>query len=876
MMTAAEVREQFLKFFESKGHAIVPSSPIVVKNDPTLMFTNAGMNQFKDYFLGNQTPPYGRVADTQKCLRVSGKHNDLEEVGVDTYHHTMFEMLGNWSFGDYFKHEAITWSWELLTEVYKLPKERLYATVFEGDEKEGLPPSSIALKKWMEFLPAEHIIYGNKKDNFWEMGDTGPCGPCTEIHIDLRSDEDRMDVPGEVLVNKDHPQVIEIWNNVFIQFNRKKDGTLEDLPAKHVDTGMGFERLVRAIQNKSSNYDTDVFTGTIAAVEKIVNKKYDFSDSKEAIAFRVLADHIRAISFTIADGQLPSNNGAGYVIRRILRRAVRYYFTYLNYKQPLLHQLVPILAKQFETVFPELFAQQDFVAKVVKEEEDAFLKTLDKGLKRMDDVMTTAQTTKIISGAAAFELNDTYGFPIDLTKLIASENNLEVDEKGYEAERKKQQERGRADAALDTEDWVDVNTVSGTSFVGYTQTEAKTKIVKYRKVTAKGKIQYQIVVEQTPFYAESGGQVGDTGSFTFGEGSGVRLTVTNTKKENDLIIHFVDSIPADLSGEVVASIDTSNRRKIQRHHTATHLLQAALQQVLGKHIAQKGSLNNAEALRFDFSHFAKVSDEEIAQVEKIVNQKIRQNIPIVIKEMPKDEAIQLGAMALFGEKYGDTVRVVIIDPNFSVELCGGTHVGHTGELGIFKITSETAIAAGVRRIEAVAGCKAEAFVNAELSTLKQIKEVFKNPKDLMGSLQKLQDENATLKKHLEMLEARQLVVIRNELLKKDEIINEVTFIGDIIEVSNADALKKLSLDLKNKLNSFVVVLCTNIDGKPFVAISMSETVAKAKNLDASKIIKEHIAPLIKGGGGGNATLATAGGQDVSQLKTVIEKVRGLL
>ncbi len=885
-MTSAEIRQAFLDFFASKGHTIVPSAPIVVKNDPTLMFTNAGMNQFKDYFLGNQTPPYGRVADTQKCLRVSGKHNDLEEVGVDTYHHTMFEMLGNWSFGDYFKHEAISWSWELLTEVYKLPKDRLYATVFEGDAKEGIPASKIALEKWKEFLPENQIVFGNKKDNFWEMGDTGPCGPCTEIHVDLRTDEERQLVAGETLVNKDHPQVIEIWNNVFIQYNRKKDGSLEDLPAKHVDTGMGFERLVRAIQNKTSNYDTDVFTGTIAEVEKIVNKKYDFSDSKEAIAFRVLADHIRAISFTIADGQLPSNTGAGYVIRRILRRAVRYYYSYLNYKQPLLTQLVPVIAKQLETVFPELFAQQDFVAKVIKEEEESFLKTLEKGLKRMDDVMATAEN-KIISGAAAFELNDTYGFPIDLTTLIAAENNLTVDEKGYEEERKKQQERGRVDAAMDTEDWVEVNAVDKTSFVGYTKTEIKTKIVKYRKVTAKGKTQYQIVIEQTPFYAESGGQVGDTGSLTViptneesGEGSTPspleRVGVRSTKKENDLIIHFVDTIPADLSGDVLASIDTSNRRKIQRHHTATHLLQAALQQVLGKHIAQKGSLNNADALRFDFSHFAKVTDEEIAQVEKIVNQKIRQNIPVVIKEMSKDEAMQLGAMALFGEKYGDTVRVVIIDPNFSVELCGGTHVGATGELGIFKITSESAIAAGVRRIEAVAGCKAEAYINEELSTLATIKETFKNPKDLNASITKLQEENAGLKKQLDGLEARQLVGIRNELLTKDEIINQVTFIGDVVEVSNADALKKICLDLKNNLTDYVVCLAANIDGKPFVAIGISDTVAKAKNLDASKIIKEHVAPLIKGGGGGNATLATAGGQDVSQLKTVIERVKWLL
>jgi alanyl-tRNA synthetase len=883
MLTSAEIRQKFLDFFESKGHTIVPSAPIVVKNDPTLMFTNAGMNQFKDYFLGNQVPPYGRVADTQKCLRVSGKHNDLEEVGVDTYHHTMFEMLGNWSFGDYFKHEAINWSWELLTEVYQLPKDRLYATVFEGDEKEGLPPSSIALKKWMELLPENQIVFGNKKDNFWEMGDTGPCGPCTEIHFDMRSDEDRKDVPGEVLVNKDHPQVIEIWNNVFIQYNRKKDGSLEDLPAKHVDTGMGFERLVRAIQGKNSNYDTDVFSGTISAVETIINKKYDFGDSKQAVAFRVIADHIRAISFTIADGQLPSNTAAGYVIRRILRRAVRYYYSYLDYKQPLLTKLVSVIAKQFENVFPELKAQETFVAKVVKEEEESFLRTLEKGLKRMDDVMAQSQETKIISGIAAFELNDTYGFPIDLTMLIAHENNLSVDKEEYEREREKQQRRGREDAALDTEDWTEVNTVDKTSFVGYTETEIKTKIVKYRKVTAKGKSQYQIVLEQTPFYAESGGQVGDTGNLTLalskGEGTETfksEVLITNTKKENDLIIHFADELPADLNGEITASIDTGNRRKIQRHHTATHLLQAALQQVLGKHIAQKGSLNSADTLRFDFSHFAKMTDDEIAQVEKIVNQKIRQNIPVIIKEMPKDEAMQMGAMALFGEKYGDTVRVVIIDPKFSIELCGGTHVGNTGELGIFKITGETAIAAGVRRIEALAGCKAEAHINHELQTLQLIKERFKNPRDLNESIQKLQDENTALKKQLEGLEARQLVGIRNELLTKDEIINQVTFIGDIIEVSNADALKKLCVDLKNNLNHYLVCLCANIGGKAFVAVSISDTVAKAKNLDAGKIIKEHIAPLIKGGGGGNPTLATAGGQDISQLQAVIEKVKGLL
>jgi alanyl-tRNA synthetase len=577
MMTSAEIRQQFLDFFKSKEHLIVPSAPIVVKNDPTLLFTNAGMNQFKDYFLGNKKAPCSRVADTQKCLRVSGKHNDLEEVGVDTYHHTMFEMLGNWSFGDpenpeagYFKEEAITWSWQLLTEIFKLPKDRLYATVFEGDEKEGLPASAIALKKWMELLPHEHIVFGNKKDNFWEMGDTGPCGPCSEIHVDMRTDEERMHLPGHLLVNKDHPQVIEIWNNVFIQFNRKKDGSLEPLPAKHVDTGMGFERLVRVIQNKTSNYDTDVFTGTLQATEKITGKKYTGGDDKQNVAFRVIADHIRAISFTIADGQLPSNTGAGYVIRRILRRAVRYYYSYLNYKQPLLHQLLPVIAKQFETVFPELIQQLDFVSKVVKEEEDAFLRTLDKGLKLIEDVIAASQSSKVIDGKSAFELNDTFGFPIDLTKLIASENNLTVDEAGYEKARKEQQQRGRSDGALETQDWIIVNDTASSKFVGYDSLTSNAKVVKYRKVSGKGKEQYQIILDQTPFYAESGGQVGDSGQLAIGN---IQLAITDTKKENDVIIHFAESVPEDMSGDLIAKVDATRRKDITLHHSVTHLMQ---------------------------------------------------------------------------------------------------------------------------------------------------------------------------------------------------------------------------------------------------------------------------------------------------------------
>ncbi len=875
MLTSAEIRKQFLDFFASKGHTIVPSAPIVVKNDPTLLFTNAGMNQFKDYFLGNKIPPYIRAADTQKCLRVSGKHNDLEEVGVDTYHHTMFEMLGNWSFGDYFKKEAIAWSWELLTEVYKLPKDRLYVSVFEGDAKENLPPSTIALAEWKKLVEDDHIIFGNKKDNFWEMGDTGPCGPCSEIHVDCRSDEERAAIPGRELVNRDHPQVIEIWNNVFMQYNRKKDGSLEPLPATHVDTGMGFERLVRVLQGKQSNYDTDVFTGTIEATENITGKKYGQSDSKPDIAFRVIADHIRAIGFTIADGQLPSNTGAGYVIRRILRRAVRYYYSYLDYKQPLLHQLMPVLAKQFASVFPELQSQVDFVSKVVKEEEDAFLRTLDKGLKKIDDIIRTTETAgaEKVGGSAAFELYDTYGFPIDLTRLIARENKLEVDEAGFEAEMTKQKDRSRAATAIDTEDWVVLNDTAHMQFVGHDTLEIETKVLKYRKVKAKGKEAFQLVLSVTPFYAESGGQVGDTGVLMF-EGEPVR--VLDTKKENDLIIHFVEKLPVNITGIVTAKVDRDKRNKTEAHHSATHLLHAALRKVLGVHVAQKGSLVNDEHLRFDFSHFAKVSDEELGSIESMVNEKIRENIPVKIEEMPKDDAIEMGAMALFGEKYSDLVRVVMMDKDYSIELCGGTHVNATGEIGFFKIKHESAVAAGVRRLEAVAGIAADRWVNGQLEQLQAVKESLRNPKELQKSIENTLAENAALKKQLENLENRALVGIRNELLKRDEIINGVSFIGDIVEVSNPDALKKLCFDLRSNLNDYVAVLGANIGGKPFVAIGISDGVVAARGLDAGKLIKEHVAPLIRGGGGGQKNLATAGGQDVSGLKEVIERIKGLL
>jgi alanyl-tRNA synthetase len=880
MITSSEIRQKFLDFFASKAHVIVPSAPIVVKDDPTLMFTNAGMNQFKDYFLGNRPAPYKRVADTQKCLRVSGKHNDLEEVGVDTYHHTMFEMLGNWSFGDYFKKEAIEWSWELLTKVYGLDKSRLYVTIFEGDAKEGLPKDEEAYNEWKKWVSEDRIIMGNKKDNFWEMGDTGPCGPCTEIHYDTRPEANN---DGHSLVNNDDTgMVMEVWNNVFIQFNRLKDGSLESLPEKHVDTGMGLERLTRVIQKKVSNYDTDVFSGTIDEVKRITGKQYSNSDNRKDIAFRVIADHIRAIAFTIADGQLPSNTGAGYVIRRVLRRAVRYYFSYLDHKQPLLFQLIPVIAKQFENVFPELHKQVDFVGKVVKEEEESFLRTLDKGLKRMDAIVETktAELTVVgyepivtISGKDAFELYDTYGFPIDLTRLIATEKKIQIDEEGFEIEMQQQKQRSRAATAIDTEDWVVLDDFARNEFIGYDELESRTKVVKYRKVKAKGKQGYQIVLEVTPFYAESGGQVGDRGELVV---NSEKIIVTDTKKENDLIVHYTDSIPLDLSGEVIAKVDPAIRKKTELHHSATHLVHAALRKILGTHVAQKGSLVNDEHLRFDFSHFAKVNEEEIAKIETLVNNKIRENIPVVIKQMPKDEAMRSGAMALFGEKYGDVVRVVIIDPTYSVELCGGTHVGSTGELGFFKITHETAVAAGVRRIEAVTGEAAQDYVETRLKELELVKEQFKNPKDLSKTIENTLSENASLRKQLEAIQHKMLVGVRNELLQKDEIINGINFIGAIVEVSNADALKKVSLDLKNNLSSYVVVLAAIIEGKPSVALSIDEKTVEAKNLDAGKIIKEHIAPIIKGGGGGQKTLATAGGQDASNLQKVIDTVKSLL
>ncbi|MEP7230704.1 MAG: alanine--tRNA ligase [Ginsengibacter sp.] len=899
MMQSAEIRQQFFDFFKSKGHTIVPSAPIVIKNDPTLLFTNAGMNQFKEFFLGNKAAQHSRVADTQKCLRVSGKHNDLEEVGVDTYHHTMFEMLGNWSFGNaagepvpYFKEEAIAWSWELLTKVYKIPEENLYVTVFEGDEKEGLPKDEEAISYWKKWIAEDRIIMGKKKDNFWEMGDSGPCGPCTEIHVDCRTVEEKKLLPGKDLVNNDHPQVIEIWNVVFIQHNRKKDGSLEPLPAKHVDTGMGFERLVRVLQNKQSNYDTDIFTGTIAEVEKLSGKKYTNTDSKQDVAFRVIADHIRAIAFPIADGQLPSNTGAGYVIRRILRRAVRYYFSYLDVKEPMLFKLIPLIAEQFTEVFPELEKQKDLVEKLVKKEEKSFLETLQKGLDRINVYLKTYGTYDnlgenlpgireteeeifvVIPGKIVFELYDTFGFPLDLSKLIFTEKGFEIDEEGFNKEMQQQKNRSRAASIIDTEDWITLNKKGSLKFVGYDKYETKSKVLKYRKTKLQGKESYQIVLDKTPFYAESGGQVGDTGVLIFGD---EQIPVVNTKKENDLIIHFTEKLPSDIDANVVAKIDADKRKKTAVHHSATHLLHAALRKVLGTHVQQKGSLVNDEYLRFDFSHFSKLSNEEILQIESLVNEKIRADISVTIKEMPKEEAMALGAMALFGEKYGDKVRVVTMDDSYSIELCGGTHAGRTGELGFFKITGETAVGAGLRRIEALSGKAAEDFIQKEFEIIQAIRDNLKNPKDLSKTIENLLADNSELKKELEKAEAKQLSVLVQDLLKQPEKIGDINFIGKQVEVKNADALKKLAFELMNHLKgSGVVILTTVIDNKPFVALGIDETLVKNKGLDASKIIKQDIAPLIKGGGGGQKTLATAGGQDTTKFDEITRIIKSLL
>ncbi|MCS7019087.1 MAG: alanine--tRNA ligase [Cytophagales bacterium] len=886
-MTANEIRQQFLDFFIKKcGHAYVHSAPMVLKNDPTLMFSNSGMVQFKDYFLGNRTAEHKRVANSQKCLRVSGKHNDLEDVGLDTYHHTMFEMLGNWSFGDYFKKEAIQWAWELLTEVYRLPKDRLYVTVFGGDQKEGLARDEEAYQLWQQHIDPSRILYGSKKDNFWEMGDQGPCGPCSEIHIDLRPDAERAQITGYDLVNQDHPQVIEIWNLVFMQFNRKADGSLEPLPDRHVDTGMGFERLVRAIQGKVSNYDTDIFQPIIRQLEQDSGKNYhqaEKENSKVAVAMRVVADHLRAVTFAIADGQLPSNNKAGYVIRRILRRAVRYGYTFLGFRKPFICHLVPLLAEQFASIFPEVKAQSDFIINVIREEEAAFLRTLENGLRMLDSIIAQSANAKIIDGKIAFELYDTYGFPLDLTALIAREHGLLVDEAGFDKAMQEQKERSRNAAASEKSDWVVLEaSEEPTEFVGYETDEAQARLLRYRAISDKKGTQYQIVLDRTPFYAESGGQVGDTGLLIVHGEHPRKIRITDTKKEIDQIIHFTyDNLPEILANTahaptVTAMIDSSRRRLIECNHSATHLMHAALREVLGKHVVQKGSLVNDEMLRFDFSHFAKMTDAEIEQVEKIVNAKIRANIALEEqRNVPIEKAKAMGAMALFGEKYGDFVRVITFDKNFSVELCGGTHVPQTGVIGQFKIVSESSSAAGVRRIEAITAAKAEEKINQELALLNSVRNLLKNPKDLLKAVENLMEEKQALQKELEHLHNQALQSVKQQLLKQVADKNGIQFIATRVEVTKPEALKTLAFQLKQAIDNLFAVLTAEIDGKVHIAVMIAETLVKERNWNASQIVKE-LAKLVEGGGGGQPFFATAAGKNTANLSAVLSAAEQLV
>ncbi len=863
-MDSSQVRKVFLDFFKSKEHQIVPSAPMVVKNDPTLMFTNAGMNQFKDIFLGNTPARHLRVADTQKCLRVSGKHNDLEEVGRDTYHHTMFEMLGNWSFGDYFKKEAIEWAWELLTEVYKIDKNKLYVTVFGGDEKDGMEADLEALEFWKKHIDEDRILFGSKKDNFWEMGEVGPCGPCSEIHIDIRTEEEKKKIPGKELVNKDHPEVIEIWNLVFIEFNRLANGSLEPLPQKHIDTGMGFERLSMVLQGVRSNYDTDVFVPIINEVARLANVIYGKDESKD-IAIRVISDHLRAISFAIADGQLPSNTGAGYVIRRILRRAVRYGFTFLAFDEPFIYKLVALLANQMGDVFTELKTQQNLIEQVIKEEETAFLRTLAQGIKKFETYIASHPDTKIIDGNFAFELFDTFGFPIDLTVLMAGEKGYDVDMEGFEKGLQLQKERSRKAAAKDTEDWIELFPGVTSEFVGYDTLETKSRIVKYRKVVTKKKTIFEVVLDKTPFYAESGGQVGDTGVLVSEHET---LTVVDTKKENNLIVHFVTKEPENTEAMLTAKVNEENRLLTTNNHSATHLMHAALRKVLGTHVEQKGSLVSPERLRFDFSHFSKMSDEEIRKVEDIVNDKIRENVEGIIKEdVPISEAEKMGAMALFGEKYGDKVRVVTFDPGYSVELCGGTHVKATGQIGLFKIVSEGGIAAGVRRIEAVTGKKAEQYVNDQIETLKQIKSQFKNANNILQAVSSLMEENSKLhREHEKLLKAKSANLV-NDLFNKAEKIGNVLFIGSQVDI-DMNSAKGMIHTLRSKADNVMVVLAMESNGKVNLIIGLSDKLVE-NGMHAGNIIRD-ITKHIKGGGGGQPHMATAGGKDRSGIAKAIE------
>lgn len=867
-MTSQEIRQQFLDFFKSKNHLIVPSAPIVLKDDPTLMFSNSGMTQFKDYFLGYKEPKAPRIADTQKCLRVSGKHNDLDDVGRDTYHHTMFEMLGNWSFGDYFKKEAIAWAWELLTEVYKIPKENLYVTIFEGDEKENLERDQDAFNFWKEHISEDRIINGNKKDNFWEMGESGPCGPCSEIHVDIRPEEEKAKIPGIELVNNDHPQVVEVWNLVFMEFNRKADGTLEKLPAQHVDTGMGFERLCMALQGKTSNYDTDVFTPLIAKVEELSHKKYEgILENEKDIAIRVLVDHIRAVAFAIADGQLPANGGAGYVIRRILRRAISYAYRFLDMKEPFLYQLVAVLKDQMGKFFPEIVKQERLVTEVIKEEESSFLKTIEHGLVRLDHIIkdTMAKGEKVLPGEEVFELYDTYGFPADLSRIIAEEKQLTVDEKGFEEEMQKQKARSKKSSAQKVYDWV-VLTEKPENFVGYDKTENEVSITRYRKVENKDGVFYQIVLDETPFYAEGGGQVGDKGTL---EANGEILEVLETKKENNLNISLIQILPQEVNARFLAKVNQKDRKNTQGNHSVTHLLHEALREVLGTHVEQKGSYVGPDYLRFDFSHFSKMTEEELALIEEKVNAKIKENIALQeYRNIPIAEALEKGAMALFGEKYGDQVRMIQFGS--SRELCGGTHVKSTGEIGHFKLISESSTAAGIRRIEAITGDEADKYFKGLETQMAELSQLLKS-KDVLKSVEKLQEENHTLKAEVEALKKEKA---------KGEIQNwknDFQPAGDkqlLVKKTSMDAgsIKDIVFQLKKEIPTSVIVILSDANDKPMVTVGVSDDLDGKYH--AGNLVKD-LAKEIQGGGGGNPGFATAGGKNLAGLETAFQKALGL-
>lgn len=875
-MKVRNIRQEFLDFFAERDHEIVPSAPMVIKNDPTLMFTNAGMNQFKNLFLGNEKPQFHRVADSQKCLRVSGKHNDLEEVGVDTYHHTMFEMLGNWAFGDpenpelgYYKKEAIAWAWELLTERFKIDPEILYVTVFEGDKTDGLPADTEALNFWKQHIDPSRILNGDKKDNFWEMGETGPCGPCSEIHVDLRDEAERKKMPGDQLVNKDHPLVVEVWNLVFMELNRQADKSLTKLPGKHIDTGMGLERLAMVLQGVKSNYDTDIFKPIIGELEVITSKKYGATDEKPDVAFRVVSDHIRAIAFAIADGQLPSNTGAGYVIRRILRRAVRYAFSFLDCRDAFLYKLTDVLDREMGDFFPELRKQKTLISNVIREEEETFIHTLGNGIKRIDDFLAASES-KNMNGETAFELYDTFGFPIDLTALILNEAGGTVDMEGFEAALEKQKVRSRKATAIEAADWVVIGKELPEAFFGYDKLSGTVNITRYRSIKVKGKQQFQLVFDHTPFYPEGGGQVGDTGRI---ENSNEQIEIINTKKENNLIIHFADQLPADPTKPFEATVNGDARNKSASNHSATHLLHQALREILGTHVEQKGSLVNDQYLRFDFSHFSKLSEEELKQIEDTVNQRIWTNLPLEeFRQVPKSEAEKMGAIALFGEKYGESVRVIKFGE--SVELCGGTHVSRLGSIGLFKITSEAGIAAGIRRIEAVTNAGAFRFVQTQLNLLEEIKATLKSPNHPLKSIADIQQQNQDLQKEMEQLQRAQAGDLKVKLRDSLTEINSVTFLAQEVDL-DAASIKDLCFQLRQEYGKLFMLLASKKDGKATLSLVLGDELVKEKDLDAGKIIRL-LAKHIQGGGGGQQFFATAGGKNPEGIEAALQAAEDYL